>query len=85
MSGEVIRTINIGAIDTAPFGITTDEKYLWWVGKTNTLIVQMDKAGNVIRTIDVSGIDIQPTGISTDGKYLWWVGYTNKIIVQMNK
>ena len=80
-----VRSFAVAAIDTIPRGITTDGKYLWWIGATNKIIVQMDKAGNLIRTIAIGAIDTIPQGIITDGKYLWWIGRTNAIIVQWAK
>ncbi|GAI76429.1 unnamed protein product, partial [marine sediment metagenome] len=41
--GNLIRTIAIGATDTAPIGITTDGKYLWWIGSVNGIVVQWAK------------------------------------------
>ena len=82
--GNLIRTINVAAI-ARPFGITTDGKYLWWMGGLAGNIYQLDKLGNLIQTIPIGGNDAAPRGITTDGKYLWWTGQSNDIIVQWAK
>ncbi len=81
----LIKTIVVVTIDITPPGITTDGKYLWWVGSQHDSIYMMDKNGVLIKTIAIGAIDDSPRDITTDGKYLWWVGSLNKSIYMADK
>ena len=85
MAATVIESINVGAIDTIPYGITFDGKDLWWIGYSNKMINHMDRSGSVIEQIAVGAIDATPYGITFDGKDFWWTGTQHTSIYHMTR
>ena len=85
MAATVIESINIGAIDTTPRGITFDGKDLWWIGATNKKINHMDRSGKLIEQFAIGAIDTGSRGITFDGKDLWWTGNQHTSIYHMTR
>ena len=85
MAATVVESINVGAIDDVPVGITFDGKDFWWIGFTNKMINHMDRTGKLIEQFPVAAIDTEPRGITFDGKDLWWIGTQHASLYHMTR